>query len=332
MDPCSDNGDITDGDLTNPIFANADCDGDGVTNEDEINAGTDPLDPCSFDIANQDITIVAEPYLSADCDGDGVTNGDEIIDQTDPNDPCDFEDASVTGEQTGDFLEADCDGDGVTNGDEIDAGTDPFDLCSYDPDPASQDLAIVTEEWLAADCDGDSVPNGQELDEGTDPLDPCDFNVLSVDITLVSDEWLTLDCDGDGILNGDELGDEDDTGIPDFLEVGEIIVDDTPTDPETIQIFNIITPNGDGANDEFRIEGIELFPNNTVRIFNRWGVEVFETQGYDNEANAFRGESNGRVTINQDDQLPAGTYFYVVEYVNNNGDQLQEAGPLYINR
>ena len=73
-----------------------DCDGDGVSNGQEIIDGTDPLDPCDFLlVANQDTTPTTA-WNDADCDGDGVTNGQEVIDGTDPVDPCDFLLASQT--------------------------------------------------------------------------------------------------------------------------------------------------------------------------------------------------------------------------------------------
>ncbi|WP_282070482.1 hypothetical protein, partial [Olleya namhaensis] len=48
----------------------ADCDGDGVTNAQEVIDGTDPLDNCDFDVASQTATPDAT-WLAADCDGDG---------------------------------------------------------------------------------------------------------------------------------------------------------------------------------------------------------------------------------------------------------------------
>ena len=93
-----------------------------------------------------------------------------------------------------------------------------------------------------------------------------------------------------------------------------------------------MTPNGDGRNDVFTIKGIQLFPDNRVRIFNRWGIEVFNTQGYGLNNNFFTGESEGRTTINAESQLPAGTYYYVLEYLDNQDVLQQLAGPLYINR
>ena len=66
------------------------------------------------------------------------------------------------------------------------------------------------------------------------------------------------------------------------------------------------TPNNDGVNDIWTIEDIELFPKNKVSIFNRWGVPVSVINGYNNYDNAWPDKS----TI---DNLPASTYFYVIE-------------------
>ncbi|MBL7472755.1 Ig-like domain-containing protein [Robertkochia sediminum] len=99
---------------------------------------------------------------------------------------------------------------------------------------------------------------------------------------------------------------------------------------EEVYVHQLMTPNGDGQNDFLRIYGLENYPNNTVQIFNRWGVKVFETEGYDNLSNVFRGMSEGRMTISKDSMLPSGTYYYVLDYeVNGNSKRL--AGYFYIN-
>jgi gliding motility-associated-like protein len=71
-------------------------------------------------------------------------------------------------------------------------------------------------------------------------------------------------------------------------------------------IPQIITPNGDGINDVWRIEGIDFedFRNNRVRILNRWGQEVFTASPYRNN---WSGENK------EGEELPAGTYYYVVD-------------------
>lgn len=102
---------------------------------------------------------------------------------------------------------------------------------------------------------------------------------------------------------------------------------------EEIVVYTGVTPNGDGVNDEFRIVGLENFPNNTLQIFNRWGVKVFEQDGYEQPGSEFfRGISNGRVTINKEKELPVGTYYYVLEYENADGIRKSKAGYLYINK
>ncbi len=71
------------------------------------------------------------------------------------------------------------------------------------------------------------------------------------------------------------------------------------------------SPDGDGINDAFRIEGIEKYPDNHLRIYNRWGGMVFEETGY---MNTWKGTVEaGIVVTHGDQQLPTGTYFYVLE-------------------
>jgi gliding motility-associated-like protein/uncharacterized repeat protein (TIGR01451 family) len=99
------------------------------------------------------------------------------------------------------------------------------------------------------------------------------------------------------------------------------------------EIFNGITPNNDGLNDFFRIDGIENYPNNNVQIFNRWGVLVFERDSYNNDGNAFRGVSEGRTTVKKNDELPTGTYFYILRFTGNeNPGKSSYSGYLYLNR
>ncbi|MBL7952590.1 MAG: gliding motility-associated C-terminal domain-containing protein [Flavobacteriales bacterium] len=64
-----------------------------------------------------------------------------------------------------------------------------------------------------------------------------------------------------------------------------------------IIVPNVFTPNGDGQNDRFFIEGI-VSTENTVKVFNRWGQVVFEAKNYRNTWNAT--------------DVPDGTYFYEV--------------------
>lgn len=104
--------------------------------------------------------------------------------------------------------------------------------------------------------------------------------------------------------------------------------------PGDVVVYNGITPDGDGSNDYFIIDNIQNLANNTVEVYNRWGVKVFETSNYDSNGNVFRGYSDGRVTINRDEKLPTGTYFYILNYdytAANVTERIKQAGYLYLN-
>ncbi|GGG54224.1 DUF7507 domain-containing protein [Bizionia arctica] len=104
------------------------------------------------------------------------------------------------------------------------------------------------------------------------------------------------------------------------------------TADEEFEIFNGISPDGDGLNDFFQIVGIEYYPNNNLKIFNRWGVLVYETDGYGINGNVFTGISEGRVTISANEELPTGTYFYILTRILTEDEALTNEGYLYIKR
>ena len=97
-----------------------------------------------------------------------------------------------------------------------------------------------------------------------------------------------------------------------------------------VEVFNAVTPNNDGSNDFLYISGLDCFTDNSIEIFNRWGVSVYEIQGYDNLVRAFRGYSEGRVTINKSELLPSGTYYYVLKYNDYHGNALSKTGYFYL--
>ncbi|MCV6629334.1 MAG: gliding motility-associated C-terminal domain-containing protein, partial [Flavobacteriaceae bacterium] len=226
------------------------------------------------------------------------------------------------------FPTEDCDNDGLTNEEEDTLGTDPSD----------------------PDTDKDGINDGDEVNDGTDPLDDCD----SIGGTPLG----TSDCDNDGLTNDEETSvvydnDEDpvvtDPYNPDTdgdgINDGDEVRDGTdPTDPcdsiggtpppgvvcELTVENQIISPNGDNINDYFEIKGIEYFPDNTVEIYNRWGVLVFKTKAYHNKNNAFSGLSNGRSTLKKEDRLPVGVYYYIIRYVKD-GETKELSKYLYIN-
>ncbi|OAB30346.1 hypothetical protein FBFR_02165 [Flavobacterium fryxellicola] len=106
-----------------------------------------------------------------------------------------------------------------------------------------------------------------------------------------------------------------------------------------IKVHNAFSPNGDGINEVFVIDNIDdvtCYPENTVEIYNRWGVLVFETKNYNNQTNNFEGISRGRTTVNQSSGLPTGTYFYILNYSTIDGNGKVEIkkldGYLYLSK
>ncbi|PKP50962.1 MAG: hypothetical protein CVT95_02000 [Bacteroidetes bacterium HGW-Bacteroidetes-12] len=74
-----------------------------------------------------------------------------------------------------------------------------------------------------------------------------------------------------------------------------------------LKFYSGITPNNDGKNDIWKIDNIELFPENEVKIYNRWGEEVWSGKNYNNDAVVWDGLNNSG------EELSSSTYFYVAE-------------------
>ena len=90
-----------------------------------------------------------------------------------------------------------------------------------------------------------------------------------------------------------------------------------------IVVHNALTPNGDGVNDIWIIDGIDDYPANSVQIFDKWGDVVFQKDHYDN---TWGGKGNNGLP------LPAGTYFYIVKLntVNASGASNVKTGSMLI--
>ncbi|WP_420321297.1 gliding motility-associated C-terminal domain-containing protein [Flagellimonas sp.] len=97
-------------------------------------------------------------------------------------------------------------------------------------------------------------------------------------------------------------------------------------EPSCLTVYNEFSPNGDGVNDLFKIDCISRYPNNVLKVYNRWGNIVYEQRSYNND---WDGSSNGRATVQQGDQLPVGTYYYVLDLGDGSAPKTDW---LYINR
>ncbi|MFM1877498.1 MAG: hypothetical protein RLZZ241_364, partial [Bacteroidota bacterium] len=86
---------------------------------------------------------------------------------------------------------------------------------------------------------------------------------------------------------------------------------------DRVIVFELITPNQDGRNDFLFIQNVDKTTNNSLQIFNRWGVSVYEGKNYNNQNRVFDGRSRNKTSINASNYLPSGVYFYVFEYEMN---------------
>ncbi|WP_276346192.1 cadherin-like domain-containing protein [Daejeonella sp. JGW-45] len=75
----------------------------------------------------------------------------------------------------------------------------------------------------------------------------------------------------------------------------------------------LMSPNNDGnGNEFFTIQNVELYPDNEVLIFNRWGNELFALKNYNNSDRSFKGFANKGMLVNSELPLTDGVYFYVI--------------------
>lgn len=85
--------------------------------------------------------------------------------------------------------------------------------------------------------------------------------------------------------------------------------------PCGLNVYNTVTPNGDGKNDVWIIGNINQpeFAVNKVTVMNRWGQEIWKGENYDNASVVWTG-------VDKDgNKLPQGTYYYLIDV---NGEEL----------
>jgi gliding motility-associated-like protein len=112
---------------------------------------------------------------------------------------------------------------------------------------------------------------------------------------------------------------EDSKGCLDYDSL-YILVRDKPL--SNIFIPNVITPNGDGYNDFWFIRDLQRYPDNDVRIINRWGDQVLYQAPYQqNWAGTWNGEP-----------LPGATYYYVIHIKDEQGNSAEFNGPITVIR
>lgn len=94
-----------------------------------------------------------------------------------------------------------------------------------------------------------------------------------------------------------------------------------------VSIYNVITPNDDGSNDEFIISGLrDIYDKHKIYIFTRYGQLIWKG---DNNSPSWDGRANTGLFFQSDKTLPTGTYYYVIEF--NEPGVKPRAGYIYLN-
>ena len=319
-----------------------DSDGDGIldavedlNSDGDFNAATNPSDSDGDGIPN---------YLDIDSDADGIPDNVEAQDTDNYISPTGL-DSDNNGldnayEDLNGLTPVDTDLDGIPDYLDTDSDNDTVPDIIEGHDRDSDGVAELFATGI--DSDGDGLDDGFE----GDTLNDEDVNGLfdnpptilqDTDLDGISD-FRDNDDDDEGILTRDEdtnvdgnyaNDDVDNDGTPDYLDPTN---DSTSIPNENeVEVFNVISPNGDGINDVLTIDKIEFFPNNTLEIVNRWGVLVYKVNGYNNSNTFFNGYANQGKVISKSKKLPTGTYFYKLQFKQEgNKASLTRTGYLYL--
>ena len=92
--------------------------------------------------------------------------------------------------------------------------------------------------------------------------------------------------------------------------------------PNDYFLPNTITPDGNNINDEFKLNGFVQVKNFSMKVYNRWGQQVFESIDPDKGWNGtFMGEL-----------VPNGNYIYIMEFEDMNGVKYEKKGYIMVMR
>jgi len=314
-----------------------DTDNDGLTNNIDLDADDDGIPDVvenGYGDANQDGLVDA--FTDANNNGwNDSSEGTTLLNSDSDLLP--------------DYLDLDSDQDGIP--DVVEGGQNDLDmdgLVDNYNDINGNGWSDNTEGDVISDVDTDGIPDYLDSDsDGDGCLDVAEGGFFDTNFDGVIDNftdsnndgwdnlgfgWTIPDTDGDSIFNFRDL-DSDNDGLLDEVECGldcdnDGIPDNIDTDlcDDEVLIPNGFTPNGDGYNDFFVIEGIERFPNNSIQFFNRWGNLVYSTDDYQND---WAGKSTSQYNVGGED-LPTGTYYYMFDTGSEAYGVL--AGYIYIQR
>jgi len=190
-------------------------------------------------------------------------------------------------------------------------------ICDNDPPIAVNDV-IITSPGTTTFLDvlgNDSDPNG-------DPLTVASATAQNGTVVINNTGTIAY------MPIGDFCGNDTITYVVCDLEpacdTGQVFVEVVCPAMEIV-IPQGFSPNGDAFGQAWVIQALENYPNNQLRVFNRWGDEIFIASPYNNN---WEGQNNQGEVFG--DELPVGTYWYILEL--NDENETTFSGYVYLNR
>ncbi len=320
-------------DETEDTDTDSDGTGDNADTDDDDDGTLDTED--AFPLDETEDTDTDEDGTGDNADTDDDNDGTLDTDDAFPLD--ETEDTDTDSDGTGDNADTDDDNDGTLDTDDAfpldetedtdadeDGKGDNTDTDDDNDGTLDTDDAFPLDETEDTDTDEDGTGDNADTDDDND-------GTFDEDDAFPLDDTENTDTDGDG--TGDNMDiDDDNDGNSDEEEIANDTdpLDDTsffmPEDESSTPVVATLvpaqafTPNGDGINDTWVIPSIDNYPNNIVRVYNRWGHEVFAAGNYQND---WTGRQNANSSM-----LPTGSYLYVVD-LGNGSAPLQ--GWIFIN-
>jgi gliding motility-associated-like protein len=203
-----------------------------------------------------------------------------------------------------DYLDTDSDNDGIT--DVLESKPDAVD---EDEDGRMDNFVNPPDGfgWDLQEGTADPMNTGRRLDPNSNPVPLPDYR--------------NTDSDNDGLLDaleyqlGFEENDCNNDGFPNWR-------DDYPC---MVKFYQGFSPNGDGIDDDFVIDGIEYQARNVFNVYNRWGAIVYTKVNWNG---TWDGVCNAGLSANG---LPApnGIYYYSFEF---QGASQFQRGYFYLKR
>jgi gliding motility-associated-like protein len=188
-------------------------------------------------------------------------------------------------------------------------------------------VTVTVDFSITGDNDLDGTPDNCDPDDDNDGVldinDNCPIQANSNQADNDTDgigDACDNDDDNDGILDGYDncpfifnpgQEDIDKDGIGDICDTVEI------------NVSQAITPDGDGINDTWFINNIQNYPNNSVKVYNRWGDLIFSKRNYQNDW-------NGSYANNGNNIPDASSYYYQID-LDGNGS-IDYDGWIYISK